>query len=85
MLTFNISCLAIAQILETAKRIQKIAPQHGLASPVISATGSLGNDRDKDSVSVASLRSGSRHVTPSLLTARAPTAGTHIKSVRWTL
>lgn len=80
MLPFNISCLAIAQILETAKRVQKIAPQHTRASPVTSVTGSLVNDRDKDAMSVASLRSGSRHVTPSLLTARAPTAGT--KSVR---
>ncbi|XP_028046035.1 uncharacterized protein LOC114254287 [Monomorium pharaonis] len=71
----------MAQILETAKRLQKIAPQHGRASPVMSVTGSLVNDRDKDSVSIASVRSGSRHVTPSLLTARAPTGRT--KFVRY--
>jgi len=79
-LTFNILCLEIAQILETAKRVQRIAPQQDRISPVISVTGSLVNVRDRDSVSIVSLRSGSRHVTPSLLTARAPTGGT--KSVR---
>ncbi|XP_024888205.1 coiled-coil domain-containing protein 113-like [Temnothorax curvispinosus] len=72
------SLQTIAQILETAKRVQKIAPQHSRTSPVISVTGSLVNVRDRDSVSVASVRSGSRHVTPSLLTARAPTGGTKI-------
>lgn len=76
MSPFNILCLAIAQILETAKRVQRIAPQHSRASPVMSVTGSLVNVRDKDSVSVVSVQSGSRHVTPSLLTARAPTGGT---------
>ncbi|XP_071570943.1 cilia- and flagella-associated protein 263 [Temnothorax nylanderi] len=70
------SLQTIAQILETAKRVQKIAPQHSRTSPVISVTGSLVNVRDRDSVSIASVRSGSRHVTPSLLTARAPTGGT---------
>jgi len=79
-LTFNILCLEIAQILETAKRVQRIAPQQDRISPVISVTGSLVNVRDRDSVSIASLRSGSRHATPSLLTVRAPTGGT--KSVR---
>jgi len=79
-LTFNIFRLEITQILETAKRVQRIAPQQDRISPVISVTGSLVNVRDRDSVSIASLRSRSRHVTPSLLTARAPTGGT--KSVR---
>ncbi|KYN06358.1 hypothetical protein ALC62_02695 [Cyphomyrmex costatus] len=73
------SLQTIAQILETAKRVQKIAPQHSRTSPVISTSGSLVNVRDKDSASVTSV-TPSRHVTPSLLTARAPTEGT--KSVR---
>ncbi|KAG5345054.1 ACE enzyme, partial [Acromyrmex charruanus] len=44
----------IAQILETAKRVQKIAPQHSRTSPVTSASGSLVNVRDKDVASVVS-------------------------------
>ncbi|XP_018407007.1 PREDICTED: uncharacterized protein LOC108783056 [Cyphomyrmex costatus] len=71
------SLQTIAQILETAKRVQKIAPQHSRTSPVISTSGSLVNVRDKDSASVTSV-TPSRHVTPSLLTARAPTEGTKI-------
>ncbi|XP_018306894.1 coiled-coil domain-containing protein 113 [Mycetomoellerius zeteki] len=71
------SLQTIAQILETAKRVQKIAPQHSRTSPVMSASGSLVNVRDKDSASVASV-TPSRHVTPSLLTARAPSGGTKI-------
>ncbi|XP_011063335.1 PREDICTED: coiled-coil domain-containing protein 113-like [Acromyrmex echinatior] len=42
----------ITQILETAKRVQKIAPQHSRISPVTSASGSLANVRDKDSASL---------------------------------
>ncbi|XP_011872191.1 PREDICTED: coiled-coil domain-containing protein 113-like [Vollenhovia emeryi] len=75
------SLQTIAQILETAKRVQKIAPQHARTSPVMSVAGSLMNVGDKDSVSVTSVQSGSRHVTPSLLTARVPTGGT--KSIRF--
>jgi len=70
-LPFNIFCLAIAQILESAKRVQKLAPQNNRTSPVMSANGSLVNVRDKDSTSIASV-TPSRHVTPSLLTARIP-------------
>ncbi|XP_011693485.1 PREDICTED: coiled-coil domain-containing protein 113 [Wasmannia auropunctata] len=72
------SLQTITQILETAKRVQKIVPQYDRASPVTSLAGSLANFRDRDSVSVTSVRSGSRHVTPSVLTARAPTGGTKV-------
>ncbi|KYM80707.1 hypothetical protein ALC53_08876 [Atta colombica] len=68
------SIQTIAQILESAKRVQKLAPQHSRTSPVISASGSLVNVRDKDSASIASV-TPSRHVTPSLLTVRIPSGG----------
>ncbi|KAL0119023.1 hypothetical protein PUN28_009569 [Cardiocondyla obscurior] len=73
----------IAQILETAKRIQKIALQHVRTTSVISATGNLVSVSDKESVSVANVQSGSQHVTPSLLTAETPTG--EAKSVCHTL
>lgn len=72
---------AIAQILETAKRVQRIAPQHGRTSPVVSVSGSLMNIRDRDSESVVSIQSGSRRVTPSVLTTRAPRAGKLVRRV----
>ncbi|XP_012055541.1 PREDICTED: coiled-coil domain-containing protein 113-like [Atta cephalotes] len=71
------SIQTIAQILESAKRVQKLAPQHSRTSPVISASGSLVNVRDKDSASIASV-TPSRHVTPSLLTVRIPSGGSKI-------
>ncbi|KYN09209.1 hypothetical protein ALC57_18639 [Trachymyrmex cornetzi] len=71
------SVQTIAQILETTKRVQKIAPQHSRTSPVMSASGSLVNVCDKDSASVSSV-TPSRHVTPSLLTATVPSGGTKI-------
>ncbi|XP_018346349.1 PREDICTED: coiled-coil domain-containing protein 113-like [Trachymyrmex septentrionalis] len=70
------SLQTIAQILEKAKRIQKIAPQHNLTPSVMSASGSLVNVHDKDSPSVSSV-TPSRHVT-SLLSARAPNGRTKI-------
>ncbi|XP_011630816.1 coiled-coil domain-containing protein 113 [Pogonomyrmex barbatus] len=72
------SLQTIAQILETAKRVQRIAPQHGRTSPVTSVTGSSVNVHDKELMSVASMRSETRHVTPSLLTTRTPTRGTKL-------
>lgn len=63
--------LAIAQILEKAKRVQKIAPQHSRTSPVPSV-GSLTNVRDVATESVVSIYSGSRRVTQSVSTIRAP-------------
>ncbi|KAL0119024.1 hypothetical protein PUN28_009569 [Cardiocondyla obscurior] len=71
----------IAQILETAKRIQKIALQHVRTTSVISATGNLVSVSDKESVSVANVQSGSQHVTPSLLTAETPTGEAKIPFV----
>ncbi|EFN63634.1 Coiled-coil domain-containing protein 113 [Camponotus floridanus] len=69
----------IAQILETAKRVQKIAPQsHSHVSPVMSVSGSFMNVRDGDTESVVSIQSGSQRVTPSLLTSRTPRVGTKI-------
>nr|RLU20036.1 hypothetical protein DMN91_006642 [Ooceraea biroi] len=64
------SLRTIAQVLETAKRVQKIAPQRSYTSPVMSAAGSAVTFRDKDSLSIASIPSGS-HITPSLLAAKA--------------
>lgn len=69
---------AIAQILETAKRVQKITPQQSYASPVTSVSGSFINVQDGDKESVVSIQSGSQRITSSLLTARAPKAGTKL-------
>ncbi|XP_029674460.1 coiled-coil domain-containing protein 113-like [Formica exsecta] len=66
----------IAQILETAKRVQRIAPQRSHTSPVTSASGSFMNVQDGDRESVVSILSGSQRITPSLLTTRTLRAGT---------
>ncbi|XP_072762278.1 cilia- and flagella-associated protein 263-like [Anoplolepis gracilipes] len=68
----------IAQILETAKRVQRIASQHPGTSPVMSISGSLTNVYDRDTESVSSIQSGSRRVSPTLLTTRAPRAGSKL-------
>ncbi|XP_067207927.1 cilia- and flagella-associated protein 263 [Linepithema humile] len=74
------SLQTIAQLLETAKRMQKIASQYNrTASPIISTRGSLANIYDKDVVSVGSIHSrGSRYVTPSILMDKAPRGGAKI-------
>ncbi|XP_032682434.1 uncharacterized protein LOC116849409 [Odontomachus brunneus] len=56
------SLQAITQILEAAKRMQKIVPQP--VSPSLVTSGSVITVQDKDTISVASIQSGSRHVTP---------------------
>lgn len=57
------------QTVEAAKRIQKIAPQRSQHSAVTSAAGSVLNLYERDTGSIISFQSGSRHLkSPSILT-----------------
>ncbi|EFN79408.1 Coiled-coil domain-containing protein 113 [Harpegnathos saltator] len=67
------SLQTITQILETAKRVQKIVPQHVPLSPVMD--GSVMTIQDKDATSLVSIQSGSRYATPSILASRIGKAG----------
>ncbi|KAL6429883.1 hypothetical protein ACFW04_007628 [Cataglyphis niger] len=66
----------IEQILETAKRVQKVTPQISYASPVTSLSGSFITITDRDKESIVSIVSQSIQRITSNLLVRAPK---HIK------
>ncbi|XP_050458574.1 coiled-coil domain-containing protein 113 [Cataglyphis hispanica] len=67
----------IAQMLETAKRVQKITPQLSFASPVTSVSGSFISITEGTKESIASIQSA-QLITSNLLAARAPKAAIKI-------